>query len=86
MNSDDNSHIYPPSYVSAEAQQIAIFDSMLQSRMAEMQESFQQQFNAKKSKWMKQQQETHNWELALESEIEKLRLQLVQAQVQLPSG
>jgi len=35
---------------------------------------------------MKQQEETYEQELALESEIEKLRLQLAQTQVQPPSG
>jgi len=85
MNSDNNPHTYPPSHISVEAQQMAVFDSMLQSYIAEMQELFQQQFNAEKFKWIKQQKETYEWELALESEIEKLRLQLAQTQVQPPS-
>ena len=86
MNSDNNPHTYPPSHIPVEAQQMAVFDSMLQSHIAEMQELFQQQFNAEKFKWMKQQEETYEQELALGSEIEKLRLQLAQTQVQPPSG
>jgi len=43
MNSDDNPHTtYPPGHIPVEAQQMAIFDSMLQSCIAEMQEIFQQ--------------------------------------------
>ena len=53
MNSDNNPHTYPPSHIPVEAQQMAVFDSMLQSCIAEMQELFQQQFNAEKFKWMK---------------------------------
>ena len=86
MNSDNNPHTYPPSHIPVEAQQMVVFDSMLQSHIAEMQELFQQQFNAEKFKWMKQQEETYEQELALGSEIEKLRLQLAQTQVQPPSG
>jgi len=50
MNSDNNPHAYLPSHIPVEAQKMAVFDSMLQSCIAEMQELFQQQFNAEKFK------------------------------------
>jgi len=49
----NNPHIYSPGHISVKAQQMAVFDSMLQSHITEMQEIFQQQLNAKKFKWIK---------------------------------
>ena len=78
----NNSHTYPPEYSPINPQYLQHLKDIFQSWIATIEQTFKEQLDIERLKWLKQQQENSSQEVVLQNQIKELRLRLGQAELQ----